>query len=308
MFFARRRSHPIASRSVTRKRIAGLLVGLTLLSAWMPPPAAEAAPQVTTQVWVTGYVDRGYTASGVYTHIGSCAVDPRVIPLGTYIVIEGLGTCHAEDTGSAVIGYHIDIWVTTVAEAYAITGYRTATWTPASRQVLGFQAGNPASAPSRASPTPARTSSRAAPSPAPLYVTWTPVAGMTTATPVPAPTTTPVPTTVPAPTQVATLTQGARPTPERVRATSTPTRFSEQPYATWTPSPHAPVVYATWTPVPRTRTAIAYATWTPTAAPDLAAPTRAVPATPSTGSSCKTIHGTRKVHGLRYSYYRTTCR
>jgi 3D (Asp-Asp-Asp) domain-containing protein len=84
----------------------------------------------TARFFVTGYVLRGYTFTGTYVHPGTCAVDPRVIPLGSYITISGLGTCHAEDTGGLIIGYRIDVWVPTVAEAYALTGWRTASWGP----------------------------------------------------------------------------------------------------------------------------------------------------------------------------------
>jgi hypothetical protein len=79
---------------------------------------------------VTGYVLQGYTATGTYVHPGTCAVDPRIIPLGSYVTIAGLGICHAEDTGGAIVGYRIDVWVPTVAQAYAITGWYTVSWGP----------------------------------------------------------------------------------------------------------------------------------------------------------------------------------
>jgi 3D (Asp-Asp-Asp) domain-containing protein len=84
----------------------------------------------TARFFVTGYVLRGYTATGTYVHPGTCAVDPRVIPLGSYITIAGLGTCHAEDTGGAILGYRIDVWVASVAQANALTGWYTASWGP----------------------------------------------------------------------------------------------------------------------------------------------------------------------------------
>ena len=100
----------------------------------------------SAQFFVTGYVLRGYTATGTYVHPGTCAVDPHVIPLGSYITISGLGTCHAEDTGAAIIGYRIDVWVSTVAQAYALTGWHTASWGPGPTQhVLGSQASQPRS-------------------------------------------------------------------------------------------------------------------------------------------------------------------
>lgn len=101
----------------------------------------QTASAATAQFYVTGYVLLGYTATGTYVHPGTCAVDPRVIPLGTYFTISGIGTCHAEDTGGAIVGYRIDVWVPTVGDAYAITGWHTVTWgVPATQQVLGFHA------------------------------------------------------------------------------------------------------------------------------------------------------------------------
>jgi 3D (Asp-Asp-Asp) domain-containing protein len=110
-------------------RIIGLAIAAAL-AAPVSPGQGPTAPEARAQFFVTGYVLRGYTATGTYVHPGTCAVDPRVIPLGSYITIAGLGTCHAEDTGGAIIGYHIDVWVPTVAQAYALTGWRTASWGP----------------------------------------------------------------------------------------------------------------------------------------------------------------------------------
>jgi 3D (Asp-Asp-Asp) domain-containing protein len=108
-------------------RIIGLAIAAAL-AAPVSPGQGPTAPEARAQFLVTGYVLRGYTATGTYVHPGTCAVDPRVIPLGSYITISGLGTCHAEDTGGAIIGYRIDVWVPTVAQAYALTGWHTASW------------------------------------------------------------------------------------------------------------------------------------------------------------------------------------
>jgi 3D (Asp-Asp-Asp) domain-containing protein len=108
-------------------RIIGLAtaVGVVVPASLGPVSTTSAA---AAQFFVTGYVLRGYTATGTYVHPGTCAVDPRVIPLGSYITISGLGACHAEDTGGAIIGYRIDVWVPTVAQAYALTGWYRASW------------------------------------------------------------------------------------------------------------------------------------------------------------------------------------
>ena len=44
------------------------------------------------------------------------AVDPSVIPLGTKVYVEGYGYAIAQDTGSAIIGKHIDCFFYTVAD------------------------------------------------------------------------------------------------------------------------------------------------------------------------------------------------
>jgi 3D (Asp-Asp-Asp) domain-containing protein len=121
-------------------RIIGLAtaVGLLVPACLGQVPTTSAA---AAQFFVTGYVLRGYTFTGTYVHPGTCAVDPRVIPLGSYITIAGLGTCHAEDTGGLIIGYRIDVWVPTVVQAYALTGWYTASWSPGPAQrVPGSQA------------------------------------------------------------------------------------------------------------------------------------------------------------------------
>ncbi len=51
----------------------------------------------------------GITATGVRVDKGICAVDPSVIPLGTWMYIPGYGLCLAADVGGGVKGYHVDL-------------------------------------------------------------------------------------------------------------------------------------------------------------------------------------------------------
>ena len=53
----------------------------------------------------------GITASGRRVEHGIVAVDPSVIPLGTRLYVEGYGFALAADTGSAIRGYKIDLFM-----------------------------------------------------------------------------------------------------------------------------------------------------------------------------------------------------
>ena len=56
------------------------------------------------------------TKSGTLSRVGAVAVDPRVIPLGTKLYVEGYGYCVAEDTGGLIKGNRIDIYLDSEAE------------------------------------------------------------------------------------------------------------------------------------------------------------------------------------------------
>lgn len=89
--------------------------------------AASAGPgERTLTVTMTAYTLRGNTATGLPTSWGIVAVDPNVIPLGTKMTIPGYGDAIAADTGSAVRGATIDVWVPDNAAAKAF-GRRTVT-------------------------------------------------------------------------------------------------------------------------------------------------------------------------------------
>lgn len=51
------------------------------------------------------------TASGRPVGSGCIAVDTRIIPLGTKLFVEGYGEGVACDTGGAIKGYIIDVWL-----------------------------------------------------------------------------------------------------------------------------------------------------------------------------------------------------
>lgn len=62
------------------------------------------------------YTGGGTTAMGTPARVGEIAVDPRVIPLGSKVYIEGIGVRYAEDTGGNIKGNTIDIYMNTLSE------------------------------------------------------------------------------------------------------------------------------------------------------------------------------------------------
>jgi 3D (Asp-Asp-Asp) domain-containing protein len=84
-------------------------------------PAAASTAITTPQAYIaTAYNLPGRTASGLRVAKGIIAADPRVLPLGTRVRLEAgpySGEYIVGDTGSAVRGRKIDVWVPTHREA-----------------------------------------------------------------------------------------------------------------------------------------------------------------------------------------------
>ncbi len=59
----------------------------------------------------------GRTAIGLPAEKGVVAVDPRVIPLGSRLYVDGYGLAIAADIGSAIKGHHIDLCFSSRLEA-----------------------------------------------------------------------------------------------------------------------------------------------------------------------------------------------
>jgi 3D (Asp-Asp-Asp) domain-containing protein len=77
----------------------------------------EVAPETYT---ATAYSLHGRTASGKPVSRGLIAADPRILPLGTRVRVDGgnfSGEYLVADTGGAVKGRRIDIWTPTSREA-----------------------------------------------------------------------------------------------------------------------------------------------------------------------------------------------
>ena len=80
-----------------------------------PKPLVAAAPYVAT-----AYSLKGRTASGRMVSRGVIAADPSVLPLGSRVRLDHPGYSGeyiVADTGGAIRGRRIDIWIPTTSEA-----------------------------------------------------------------------------------------------------------------------------------------------------------------------------------------------
>ncbi|OGP84753.1 MAG: hypothetical protein A2Y95_03845 [Deltaproteobacteria bacterium RBG_13_65_10] len=112
------RGHPLAS--MVAVFVALLLAGCQHVPSFRRAPARP--PLGVPCVFVaTAYAHTGLTASGVPTRRGLVAADPKVLPIGTRIFVRDAGPYSGEylvaDTGSAIDGYEIDLWMESREEA-----------------------------------------------------------------------------------------------------------------------------------------------------------------------------------------------
>ena len=84
-----------------------------------PPSGGSLEKGQRLTVSATCYCLTGSTASGLPVGPGIIASDPSVIPLGTRVYVPGYGNAVAADTGSAVKGLTIDLWVASCKKAAA---------------------------------------------------------------------------------------------------------------------------------------------------------------------------------------------
>ena len=72
--------------------------------------------EATAYTWGGGA--SGHTSVGLYPKRGIVAVDPRVIPYYTKLYIPGYGMAIAGDTGGAIVGTRIDLFMDSLHECY----------------------------------------------------------------------------------------------------------------------------------------------------------------------------------------------
>jgi 3D (Asp-Asp-Asp) domain-containing protein len=81
----------------------------------------ETAPAIPPEAYsATAYSFRGRTASGTTVAKGVIAADTRVLPIGTRVRLDAgnwSGEYTVADTGGAIRGRRIDVWVPTTGEA-----------------------------------------------------------------------------------------------------------------------------------------------------------------------------------------------
>lgn len=116
-----------------REKARSVLDGLENIKETIDTVEPECLPplEYVGEFYITMYAatveqcgnNLGITASGrKVTDDPTChtvAVDPKVIPLGSYLIIEGYEGIifRADDTGSAINGYDIDIFTTSESES-----------------------------------------------------------------------------------------------------------------------------------------------------------------------------------------------
>ncbi len=75
---------------------------------------------IATGYWGDPAWSTGYTAIGMKARKGLVAVDPRVIPLRTWVYVEGYGFAYAADVGGAIKGNRIDLCFDNADDAWAV--------------------------------------------------------------------------------------------------------------------------------------------------------------------------------------------
>lgn len=105
----------------TRMRDLAVAVAVGCIAFLVLTAVGQSHPTYKLRVESTAYApgcgDSGRTATGTRPAWGTFAVDPRVIPLGSKIYVPGYGWGVARDTGGAIKGRKLDVWLPSCARA-----------------------------------------------------------------------------------------------------------------------------------------------------------------------------------------------
>lgn len=114
-------------REITRREIESVVLreakpevtALGTKGTMMISSRSPVNPKRTLLVQATAYTHTGNTTfTGTYPHIGTIAVDPQVIPLGSRMWVEGYGYGIAQDTGGLIRGDIIDLFMDTEQDCW----------------------------------------------------------------------------------------------------------------------------------------------------------------------------------------------
>ncbi len=108
---------PKAIETLIETKQAIIDLGTAPITGGVPKPEEPPVGKgQTVEFESTCYCLSGTTASGLPVGPGIIAVDPDVIPLGTRVYVSGYGYATAADTGGAIKGRIIDVWLPTYQE------------------------------------------------------------------------------------------------------------------------------------------------------------------------------------------------
>ncbi|WP_027632527.1 G5 and 3D domain-containing protein [Clostridium hydrogeniformans] len=122
-------SRKVVSENVTKEPVDKIVLQGTLSTLSLSRGGGDqVAYKKSMKVKATAYYNSGsngnhITATGTKPKrnpggYSTIAVDPRIIPLGTKVWVEGYGYAIAEDTGGAIKGDKIDLFFNTSSEVY----------------------------------------------------------------------------------------------------------------------------------------------------------------------------------------------
>lgn len=107
------------SKSASNVKNNGLIKAVTSSRSLITAARSLIRHKKVADMTATAYTHTGNpTYTGVYPRIGTIAVDPKEIPLGSKMWVEGYGYGIAQDTGGSIKGKKIDLFMETKQECF----------------------------------------------------------------------------------------------------------------------------------------------------------------------------------------------